>query len=53
VLLISEDLDELAEMSDRLVVLFAGAVQGEFRRGAWQAEAVGRLMTGSMEAARD
>ena len=51
VLLISEDLDELAEMSDRLLVLFAGAVQGEFRRGAWRPEAVGRLMTGSLEVA--
>ena len=52
VLLISEDLEELAGMADRLLVLFAGAIRGEFRRGAWQAEAVGRLMTGSMAAAR-
>ena len=51
VLLISEDLDELAELSDRLLVLFAGAVVGEFKRGAWQAEEVGLLMTGSREAA--
>jgi simple sugar transport system ATP-binding protein len=51
VLLISEDLEELAGMADRLLVLFAGAIRGEFRRGAWQAEAVGRLMTGSMAAA--
>ncbi|MBG9390050.1 ABC transporter ATP-binding protein [Caenimonas aquaedulcis] len=51
VLLVSEDLDELAELSDRLLVLFAGAVAGEFRRGAWTAEEVGLLMTGSKEAA--
>jgi general nucleoside transport system ATP-binding protein len=51
VLLISEDLEELAEMADRLLVLFAGAVVGEFKRGAWQAEEVGLLMTGAKEAA--
>jgi ABC-type uncharacterized transport system ATPase subunit len=47
VLLISEDLDELAEMSDRLLVLYGGAVAGEFARGAWSAGEVGHLMTGS------
>jgi simple sugar transport system ATP-binding protein len=51
VLLISEDLDELAEMADRLLVMFAGAVAGEFGRGAWQAEEVGLLMTGAKETA--
>jgi ABC-type uncharacterized transport system ATPase subunit len=47
VLLISEDLEELQEMGDRLLVMFGGAIAGEFRRGGWSAEAVGRLMTGS------
>jgi general nucleoside transport system ATP-binding protein len=47
VLLISEDLEELAEMSDRLLVMFGGAIAGEFPRGTWNAEAVGHLMTGS------
>jgi simple sugar transport system ATP-binding protein len=51
VLLISEDLEELFEMSDRLVVIYGGAIVGEFARGAWQAEIVGHLMTGSAEAA--
>jgi ABC-type uncharacterized transport system ATPase subunit len=51
VLLISEDLEELFEMSDRLVVIYGGAIVGEFARGAWQAELVGHLMTGSAEAA--
>ena len=51
VLLISEDLEELEEMSDRLLVLFAGAVVGEFPRGAWSAEQVGLLMTGAKETA--
>ena len=52
VLLISEDLEELAEMSDRLLVMFAGAIAGEFPRGGWDAERVGHLMTGSGSAAR-
>ena len=51
VLLISEDLEELAEMSDRLLVLFGGAVVGEFQRGAWSAGDVGLLMTGTAEVA--
>ena len=49
VLLISEDLEELAEMADRLLVLYGGAIVGEFARGTWHAEQVGRLMTGSKE----
>jgi len=52
VLLISEDLEELAEMADRLLVLFQGAVVGEFGRGAWTAEEVGLLMTGAKEPPR-
>ena len=51
VLLISEDLEELAEMADRLLVLYGGAIAGEFARGTWHAEQVGRLMTGSKELA--
>jgi simple sugar transport system ATP-binding protein len=52
ILLISEDLEELREMSDRLLVMFGGAIAGEFGRGDWSAEAVGHLMTGSGRAAR-
>ena len=51
ILLISEDLEELAEMSDRLLVMYGGAIAGEFGRGLWSAEGVGRLMTGSGPAA--
>jgi general nucleoside transport system ATP-binding protein len=47
ILLISEDLEELLEMSDRLLVMFAGAIAGEFARGEWSADVVGHLMTGS------
>jgi general nucleoside transport system ATP-binding protein len=46
VLLISEDLEELADMADRLLVLCGGAIAGEFARGTWQDEEVGYLMTG-------
>jgi simple sugar transport system ATP-binding protein len=52
VLLISEDLEELAEMTDRLLVLYEGALAGEFHRGGWQLEQVGHLMTGSQEVSR-
>jgi len=50
ILLISEDLEELADMSDRLLVLYGGALVGAFQRGRWQVEAVGHLMTGTKEA---
>jgi len=50
VLLISEDLEELFQMSDRLLVLFAGAIAGEFKRGDYRADEVGHLMTGSRRA---
>ena len=51
VLLISEDLDELFEVSDRLLVLYRGAVAGEFGREDFRAEAVGPLMVGAGERA--
>lgn len=46
ILLVSEDLDELFALSDRLVVLFAGQVVGQFRPQDTNAYEVGRLMTG-------
>jgi general nucleoside transport system ATP-binding protein len=49
VLLISEDLDELFEVSDRLVVLFHGAVAAEFGPEDYRADVVGPLMVGVME----
>jgi general nucleoside transport system ATP-binding protein len=50
ILFISEDLEELAEMSDRLLVMYGGAIVGELARGNWNGEQVGHLMTGSREA---
>ena len=47
VLLISEDLEELFALSDRLVVLYGGRIVGTFRPEETDAYTVGRLMTGS------
>jgi ABC-type uncharacterized transport system ATPase subunit len=46
VLLISEDLDELLALADRLVVLYAGRVIGELPRGEATVAELGLLMTG-------
>jgi simple sugar transport system ATP-binding protein len=50
ILLISEDLDELAKISDRLVVMYAGRIVGEFEAEALDPETVGLLMGGAMKA---
>lgn len=47
VLLISEDLDELFSLSDRLVVLHGGKIVGEFKPSETDIYSVGHLMTGS------
>ncbi len=47
VLLISEDLEELFSLSDRLVVLYGGTIVGEFRPAETDFYSVGHLMTGS------
>jgi ABC-type uncharacterized transport system ATPase subunit len=46
VLLVSEQLDELLELSDRIVVLHAGQVAGEVSGGPESRSAVGNLMLG-------
>ena len=46
VLLISEDLDELLALADRVVVLFAGRIVGELPREDATPRALGLLMTG-------
>ena len=45
VLFISEELDEILEMSDRVVVMYEGRITGEFE-GKVDRNAVGRLMSG-------
>jgi simple sugar transport system ATP-binding protein len=51
VLLVSEDLDELTALCDRILVFHAGQVVGEFGRHDLDRLRVGRLMTGAEEAA--
>lgn len=46
VLLISEELDELVTLSDRITVLYGGRVTGEVERGTAGLEDIGRLMLG-------
>lgn len=47
VLLISEDLEELFALSDRLIVLFNGEIVGEFLPSETTIYEIGHLMTGS------
>jgi general nucleoside transport system ATP-binding protein len=50
VLLISEELDELLALSDRLVVLFGGEIVGELARGEFDDRTrIGRLMVAGRE----
>ena len=45
-LLVSEDLDELLDLSDRLLVMYRGRVVGEFVSETASAREIGLLMTG-------
>ncbi len=47
VLLISEDLDEIMILSDRILVIYEGAIVGEFSAANATVEAIGLLMAGS------
>jgi simple sugar transport system ATP-binding protein len=47
-LVISTDLDELLEVSDRIVVLSRGRIVGEVENGPGAAEQIGRLMIGDV-----
>jgi ABC-type uncharacterized transport system ATPase subunit len=49
VLIISEDLEELFELSDRILVLFRGTIAGEFGPDRFCTEAVGPPMVGTGE----
>jgi simple sugar transport system ATP-binding protein len=50
VLLISEELDEILSLADRVVGLYGGRITGELDRGAASVERVGRLMLGEVAA---
>ena len=51
VLLISDDLDEILEMSDRVAVMYEGRILGEFDRDHADRERIGLLMGGHVEEA--
>jgi simple sugar transport system ATP-binding protein len=51
VLLISEELDELLSIADRVAVLFQGRIMGVFNTGDADAERIGLLMGGQAEMA--
>jgi len=46
VLLFSNDLDELFELSDRILVIFQGEIMGEVNRGEIDMEALGMMIAG-------
>jgi len=52
-LLISEDLDEILQMSDRILVLFEGEIVHEVTRENADRDRIGRLMTNGGTARRD
>jgi len=47
VLLISEDLDEILVLSDRILVIYEGRIAGEFAAENADIQAIGALMTGA------
>jgi simple sugar transport system ATP-binding protein len=51
VLLISEDLDELTNLCDRILVVYSGRIVGERRRGEYDQYEIGHLMAGLEESA--
>ena len=51
VLLISEDLDEVITLSDRIVSLYSGRSTGEWARGEGDRYEIGRSMTGLVKSA--
>ncbi len=49
ILLISEDLDELIRLSDRIAIMFAGKIMGTLNRDEWNIEHIGLLMAGVLD----
>lgn len=50
VLLVSEDLNELLGLSDRILVIYRGSIVGEFGAANMDLKRIGRLMAGAEEA---
>jgi len=44
---VSEDLDELLQVCDRILVVFRGAIVGDFARSDFDVYRIGALMTGA------
>ena len=53
VLLISEDLDEILALADRIMVMYEGAILGEFTSGEADVEDIGLLMAGGHDPRAD
>jgi len=53
VLLISEDLDEILALADRIVVMYEGAIAGETTRAAADVQEIGLLMAGGRDPRED
>ena len=47
ILLISEDLDELLLLCDRVYIMYKGCIAGEFTRNQFNSYEIGSLMTGA------
>jgi simple sugar transport system ATP-binding protein len=45
-MLLSEDLDEIRALADRILVMYEGEVVGELRAGEASVEEIGLLMAG-------
>ena len=50
ILLLSEDLDEIRALADRILVVYEGEIAGELRAGAASIEEIGLLMAGGAAA---
>ena len=46
ILLMSEDLDEILALADRILVVYEGEIVGELQAGAASIEEIGLLMAG-------
>jgi general nucleoside transport system ATP-binding protein len=53
VLLISEDLDEILLLADRIAVMYEGAIVGETTRAEASVEELGLLMAGGQDPRAD